>query len=71
MFSIFSHKGHSNQNDIETPSRTEWDHQEIRQQQMLVRMWGKETIIHCWQSLSSHMEISIEGTQATKSKSTI
>jgi hypothetical protein len=23
-------------------------HQEYKQQQMLVRMWGKRTLIHCW-----------------------
>jgi hypothetical protein len=43
IFNILSHKGNANQNDTEIPSHTSQNgyHQENKQQQMLVRMWGE------------------------------
>jgi hypothetical protein len=43
-------KENANQNNIEIPFQfcSNSYHQEHKQQQMLVRMWGKGTLIHYW-----------------------
>jgi hypothetical protein len=50
MFNILSHWGNANQNHTEIPFHPipNGYHQENKQQQMLVRMQEKETLIYCW-----------------------
>jgi hypothetical protein len=49
MFNIFSHKRNTNQNYTEIPSCScqNGNHQENKQNQMLVRMQEKGILIHC------------------------
>jgi hypothetical protein len=48
--SILSYKGNVNQNYTEVPPHSSQvsHYEENLQQQMLARMWGKRTLIHCW-----------------------
>jgi hypothetical protein len=50
MFNVPGPKGNVNQNHIKILPHSSKNgyHQEHLQQQMLVRMWGKGTLIHCW-----------------------
>jgi hypothetical protein len=46
VLNSLSHQGNANPNFTEIPSYPS-EHQE-NEQQILVRMWGKGTLIHCW-----------------------
>jgi hypothetical protein len=50
MFTIPDHKRNANQNHTKILPHLCWSdyHSEHQQQQMLVRMWEKGTLIHCW-----------------------
>jgi hypothetical protein len=50
MCNIFGHKENVNQNDTEILPHSNQNgyHQQHKQQQIPVRMWGKGTLIHCW-----------------------
>jgi hypothetical protein len=50
MFTIPGHKGNANQNHTIIPPHSCYNsyHQKHHQQQMLVRMWEKGALIHCW-----------------------
>jgi hypothetical protein len=50
MFNILSRKGNTNPNNTNFPSHPSQigDHQENKQQQMLVRTQGKVTLRHCY-----------------------
>jgi hypothetical protein len=50
ILNILSHKGNANQNCIEILSHSSQNgyHQRNKQQQMLVKLWVKGSLIHCW-----------------------
>jgi hypothetical protein len=50
MFNILNHKGNTNQNQTKIASQPSQicNHQENKQQQMLVSMQGKAVLIHWW-----------------------
>jgi hypothetical protein len=76
MLNIPTHKGNVNQNHIKIPplSCKNDYHQEHKQQYMLVRMWGKGTLIHCWweyKLVYGLWKNSIEVPQKIKNRTTI
>jgi hypothetical protein len=72
---IPGNKGNANQNHIKIPPHSYFNgyHQEYKQQQMLVKMWGKGALVHYWWlcKLVQHHGKQYGGLQKTTNRTTI